>query len=187
MLPTHIPASSLSRLLKDFTVLIESEWEPGTNPLEWIAGCGEEGRDAIIPWEYDSGALELNPRKRLAEGEELAIRLHTPYVEGSMKLIDGLEYIPAESQADEEAAFDGDEDADDVEAEDSDTESDWLDFPVEPSFFALGICRDNDKLRIRPVVICECSNPGGTFFRAGTADFPPPFMSRVADYVKTLL
>lgn len=191
MLPTHIPASSLSKLLKDFTALIESEWEPGTDPLEWIAGCGEQGRDAIIPWEYDPGDLELRPRKRLAEGEELAIRLHTPYVEGPMTLIDGQEYIPAGLQTDEEGPLDDDDDeedeTDDVEAEDADSESEWLDFPGEPSFFALGIRQDGHKLHIRPVAIFACSNPGGTFFRADTADFPLPFMSRVAAYVKTLL
>lgn len=188
MLPMHIPASSLSRLLKDFAALIESEWETGTNPLEWIAGCGERGCDAVIPWEYDPGDLELNPRKRLAQGEGLAIRLHTPYMDGPMTLIDGQEYIPAGLQADEEDTSSEDEEdvADDVESDDSDTQSEWLDFPSDPSFFALGIAREGNKLRIRPVAIYACSNPGGSSFRADSADFPLPFMNRIADYVKSL-
>ena len=160
MLPNDIPISSLPRLLKDFASLIKLEWDPGTDPRHWIAGCGEDGRDTVIPWEYDPGDLELNPRKRLAEGEELALRLHTPYVQGALTLIDGREYIPAGLQADDDAALDEDNKGatDDAEPADFDDDTEWLDFPTEPSFFALGIYQEGDNLRLRPVVVYGCSN-----------------------------
>jgi hypothetical protein len=176
MLPEHIPASCLPRILKDFASLIEKCYGPDVDPSEWIVGCAEEGRDAIAPWEYDSAELQLNPAKRLAEGEELGIRLHTTCDGEPMTLIDGLEYLPTVVPSNDD---------DSGELGDAEDEE-WLDFPSEPGFFAIGIRRKGKVLHIRPVGVFELSNPGGSCFRTDDADFPPRFMERIAQYLASL-
>jgi hypothetical protein len=177
MLPTHIPASCLPRLLKDFAALIEKDCDPGTDPLFWLGGCEPEQGHGYLPCEDapEEEEQELDPVKRLDAGEELAIRLHTAFVGDEMTLIDGNPYMPLGGPSD-------DEDEHDEPGEDDE----YYDFPSEMSFYALGVKRDGDKLRIRPVGMDECSNPGGVFHRSGIADFPPSFMARIEAYVASL-
>jgi hypothetical protein len=179
MLPTHIPASCLPRILKDFTALIEKDFDPGTDPLTCLAGCSPEQGMAYLPYECDpedeEEKQELDPIKRLDNGEELAVRLHTAFVGEEMTLIDGQPYMPLGAPSD-------DDDEDEEIAEDNE----FYEFPSEMSFYALGVQRDGDKLRIRPVGINECSNPGGVFHRSGIAEFPASFMARIQAYVESL-
>ena len=178
MLPEHIPASCLPRILKDFAALIIKDCDPGTDPLMWLAGCDPEGGMGFLPYEGDpeDEELELDPVKRLDNGEELAIRLHTAFVGDEMTLIDGNPYMPLGGPSDD------DDDEEDEPADDDE----YYEFPSDMSFYALGVMRDGDKLRIRPVGINECSNPGGVFHRSGIAEFPASFMARIKAYVESL-
>jgi len=182
MLPTHIPASCLPRILKDFTALIVKDFDPGTDPLTCLAGCSPEQGMAYLPYECDpedeDEKLELDPIKRLDGGEELAIRLHTAFVGDEMTLIDGQPYLPLGGPIDDECESD--------ESQDPDEDGEWYEFPTEMCFYALGVKRDGDKLRVRPVGINECSNPGGVFHRSGIADFPKSFQDRIGKYLASL-
>ncbi len=177
MLPTHIPASYLPRIVKDFAALIEKECDPGTDPLMWLGGCDPEHDSGFLPYEEEpeEGALELDPVKRLDDGEELAIRLHTPFVGDNITLIDGKPYMPLGGPSD-------DDDEEDEPREDDE----YDEFPNEMSFYALGVKRDGDNLRIRPVGMNECRNPGGVFHRSGIAEFPASFMARIVAYLDSL-
>jgi hypothetical protein len=177
MLPTHIPTSYLPRILRDFAALIEKDCDPGTDPLMWLAGCDPEGGHGFLPYEGgpEEEELELDPVKRLDDGEELAIRLHTAFVGDEMTLIDGKPYMPLGGPSDED-------DEDDEPGDDDE----YYEFPGDMSFYALGVKRDGDRLQIRPVGIDECSNPGGVFHRSGIAEFPASFMARIEAYVESL-
>lgn len=174
MLPTHIPASCLPRILDDFAALIEKDCDPGTDPLMWIGGCDPKEGHGYLPYEGEEKEQELDPAKRLNAGEELAIRLHTAFVGDAITLIDGKPYMPLGGPSD-----DDDDDTPAVDAE-------YDEFPGDMNFYALGVKRDGDKLRIRPVGMDECSNPGGTFHRSGIAEFPESFLARIEEYVATL-
>jgi hypothetical protein len=181
MLPTHIPTSYLPRILKDFAALIEKDCDPGTDPLMWLAGCEPEHGHGFLPYEgepEEDEELVLDPIKRLDDGEELAIRLHTAFVGDEMTLIDGNPYMPLGGPIDDECERD--------ESQDPDSEDEYYEFPSDMSFYALGVKREGDKLRIRPVGIDECSNPGGVFHRSGIAEFPASFMARIEAYVDSL-
>lgn len=178
MFPTHLPASALPRLLKDFAALIEQDFDPGTDPLTCLAGCEPEQGHGYLPYEgepEEGEELVLDPVKRLDDGEELAIRLHTAFVGEEMTLIDGKPYMPLGAPTDD----------DDEDAEPGD-DDEYYDFPSEMSFYALGVKRDGDKLRIRPVGMNECSNPGGIFHRSGIAEFPKSFEQRIEAYLASL-
>jgi hypothetical protein len=178
MLPTHLPASALSQLLKDFAALIEKDCDPGTDPLMWLGGCDPEQGMGYLPYEgepEEGEELELDPVKRLDGGEELAIRLHTAFVGDEMTLIDGNPYMPLGAPSDD--GNDEDEIAED---------SEYYDFPSNMSFYALGVKRDGDRLRIRPIGMDECSNPGGVFHRSGIAEFPNSFEERIEKYLASL-
>ena len=125
--------------------------------------------------EPEEDALELDPVKRLDDGEELAIRLHTPFVGDNITLIDGKPYMPLGGPSD-------DDDEEDEPREDDE----YDEFPNEMSFYALGVKRDGDNLRIRPVGMNECRNPGGVFHRSGIAEFPASFMARIVMYLDSL-
>ena len=174
MLPTHIPTSCLPRILKDFASLIKKDCDPGTDPLEWIGGCSPEEGMGYLPFEGepDEEDQELDPIKRLLSGEELAIRLHTSFVGKEITLIDGHGYRPSgsHSNTDEQAA----------------EIDEYRGFPGEMSFYALGLQLVEDQLRVRPVVMYECSNPGGVFHRSGIAEFPPSFMARIESYLNSM-
>jgi hypothetical protein len=178
MFPTHLPASALAQLLKDFAALIEKDCDPGTDPLMWLGGCDPESGHGYLPYESepDEEELELDPIKRLDSGDELAVRLHTSFVGDEMTLIDGKPYMPSGGPIDDESESDEYKDADE----------EWYDFPTEMSFYALGVKRDGDRLRIRPVGMDECSNPGGVFHRSGIADFPKSFEQRIEAYLASL-
>jgi hypothetical protein len=167
----------LPRILKDFAAVIEKDCDPGTDPLEWIGGCTPEEGMGYLPFEGDpeEEEQELDPMKRLAAGEELAIRLHTAFVGNEMTLIDGQDYMPLGAPTDE----------DDDEEQASETDE-YYGFPSEMSFYALGVQLTGDRLRIRPVVMYECSNPGGVFHRSGIAEFPPSFMARIESYLNSM-
>jgi hypothetical protein len=177
MFPTHLPSSALPRLLKDFAGLIEKDCDPGTDPLMWLGGCDPEKEHGFLPYEGDpeEEEMELDPVKRLDGGEELAIRLHTAFVGDEMTLIDGEPYMPLGGPTD-------DDDEEDGPGEDDE----YYDFPSEMSFYALGVKRDGDKLRVRPVGMNECSNPGGSFHRSGIAEFPKSFQDRIEKYLALL-
>jgi hypothetical protein len=180
MFPTHLPSSALSRLLKDFSALIEKDCEPGTDPLMWLGGCDPEQGHGFLPYEGDpeEEEMELDPVKRLDQGEELALRLHTSFVGDEMMLIDGNGYMPHGGPIEDECESD--------ESQDPDEEDEWYEFPSEMSFYALGIKRDGDRLTIRPIGIDECSNPGGVFHRSGIAEFPKSFQQRIEAYLASL-
>lgn len=177
MLPNHMPASCLPRILKDFAALIKKDCDPSTDPLMWLAGCDPEHDHAFLPYEgepEDDEDLVLDPVKRLDGGEELAIRLHTAFWGEEMMLIDGQTYMPLGGPSD-----------DDEEQEPSE-DDDYYDIPSEMSFFALGVKRDRDRLSIRPVSVHQCSNPGGIFHRSRLAVFPKRFLARIEQYVASL-
>ena len=178
MLPSHLPTSCLPRLLKDFAALIEKDCDPGTDPLMWLGGCDPEEGHGYLPYEGEGDEQELDPIKRLDDGEELAIRLHTSFVGDEMKLIDGKPYMPLGGPIDDECERD--------ESQDPDDEGEWYEFPTEMSFYALGVKCEGDKLRIRPVGMDECSNPGGVFHRSGIAEFPASFQARIEEYLASL-
>jgi hypothetical protein len=170
-----IPSSCLSRILEDFTSLIQKSTDPNTDPREWIGGCVPEHNQAYLPWESELDELELDPIKRLDGGEELAIRLHSPYVGEAIMLIDGKEYIPANQDDNYEGIVDSKED-------------EFLnDFPSEMNFFAIGIKRDGSNLQIRPVCIYQSINPGGVAHRSDVVDFPKTFESRIEQYLSSLV
>jgi hypothetical protein len=175
MFPTHLPASALPRLLKDFAALIEKDCDPGTDPLMWLGGCDPEEGHGYLPYEGEGDEQELDPSKRLDGGEELAIRLHTAFVGEEMTLIDGQPYMPVGGPAD-----------DDDEEDEPGDDDEYYDFPGDMSFYALGVKRDGDKLQIRPVGMDECSNPGGVFHRSGIAEFPKSFEQRIRAYLVSL-
>ncbi len=134
---------------------------------------------AYLPYKCDpedeDEKLELDPIKRFDHGEELAIRLHTAFVGEEMTLIDGQPYMPLGAPSDH-----------DDEDDEIGGDNEFYEFPSEMSFYALGVQRDGDKLRIRPVGINECSNPGGVFHRSGIAEFPKSFQERIEKYLASL-
>jgi len=178
MLPAHRPASCLPRILKDFAALIEKDCDPDTDPLEWLGGCSPDEGLGYLPFEEDPSERELDPNKRLDSGEELAVRLHTAFVGDEMTLIDGQAYMPPGGPIDDECEND--------ESKDPDEDGEWYEFPTEMSFYALGIKREGDRLRIRPIGMDECSNPGGTFHRSVVAEFPASFQTRIEEYLASL-
>lgn len=173
MLPSHIPMSALPRILKDFAALTEKDCDPGTDPLMWLGGCSPEEGLGYLPYEGEDEEQELDPMKRLENGEELAIRLHTCFVGDEMTLIDGNDYMPLGAPTDD------DEDEPEIDSE-------YYEFPNDMNFYALGVKRDGDKLAIRPVGMNECSNPGGVFYRSGIAEFPASFTARIEAYLSAL-
>lgn len=172
MLPSHIPTTCLPKILKDFSLLIEADCDPDTDPLMWLGGCDPEENHGYLPFECDPDEeeFELDPIKRLDSGEELAVRLHTAFVGEEMTLIDGESYLPL-----------GDPDAEDEEG------GEYDDFLREMSFYALGIKKDDDRLRIRPVEMIYCRNPGGVFHRSGISEFPKSLLRRIEQYLNALV
>jgi len=77
-MPSHIPASWLPRILKDFAALIEKDCDTGTDPLMWLGGCDPECGIGFLAYEVErvEEKLGLDPVKSLYNGEEWAIRLH---------------------------------------------------------------------------------------------------------------
>ena len=175
MLPTHIPTSCLPRILMDFAVLIEKKCEPGTDPLMWLGGCNPEeeiGYLPFLPYELEEDReteligheKERDPIKRLDNGEELAIPLHTDFIGEEMTLIDGQPYRPLGGLGDEDDEY----------------------YAFWGGFYALGVKRDGDRLRIRPVGMNLCSEAGRVFYRSRIAEFPASFMARIEKYIALL-
>lgn len=109
MFPTHLPASALPRVLKDFAALIEKDCDPGTDPLMWLGGCDPEQEHRYLPYEGEGDEQQLDPVKCLDDGEELAVRLHTAFVGEEMMLIDGNRYMPLVAPTDDDDEEIGDD------------------------------------------------------------------------------
>lgn len=179
MLPTHVPQSILPRLLIDFANLIEKDSDPGTDPRECIGGCSPEENTAYLPWDCDpEEAQELDPVRRLDQGEELALRIHTCFLGDPMTLIDGQEYLPAGCPEDSECDADN--------SEDPGVDGEWYNFPSEMSFYALGIKHDADSLRIRPGLVSQSGSPAGPLHRSQLTEFPNSLLTRIERYLASL-
>ena len=169
MLPTHLPLKALATLIDDHSRLIEDQSDEFT-PLEMLTGYDIESGTGAMPFECEEG--ETDPKKRLEDGEELAIQLHNGMIDEESRFIDGGTYTVTEAE---------------LSAQPDEDDEDYYDnpsrFPGQESFYALGIRLEGDKLLLRPVTV-GCGMNGESV--VSEVVFPESLVNRLAEYLGRL-